>query len=72
VAFKRTLAILVIPCGVDPAQARSARVQRGSLGTDREGRAIDRRIRIVILPKLDRFFGMIEDGLEQAQQMGNR
>jgi chemotaxis protein MotB len=34
-----------------------------------EGRSTNRRIRIVILPKLDQFFGMIEDGLKQAQEM---
>ncbi|MBL8000803.1 MAG: flagellar motor protein MotB [Flavobacteriales bacterium] len=37
-----------------------------------EGRSTNRRIRIVILPKLDQFFGMIEDGLKQAEQMENK
>ncbi len=31
-----------------------------------EGRATNRRIRIVILPKLDQFYDMIESGLKQA------
>jgi len=31
-----------------------------------DGRNRNRRIRIVILPKLDQFYGMIEDGLKQA------
>lgn len=32
-----------------------------------EGRAANRRTRIIILPKLDQFYGMIEEGLEQAK-----
>lgn len=31
-----------------------------------DGRSTNRRIRIVILPKLDQFYGMIEDGLKKA------
>jgi chemotaxis protein MotB len=31
-----------------------------------ENRSINRRIRIVIMPKLDQFYGMIEDGLKKA------
>lgn len=31
-----------------------------------DGRSTNRRIRIVILPKLDQFYGMIEDGLKRA------
>lgn len=31
-----------------------------------EGRSTNRRIRIVILPKLDQFYGMIEEGLKMA------
>ncbi|MBK8497635.1 MAG: OmpA family protein [Flavobacteriales bacterium] len=31
-----------------------------------ENRSTNRRIRIVILPKLDQFYGMIEDGLKKA------
>jgi chemotaxis protein MotB len=34
-----------------------------------EGRSANRRIRIVIMPKLDQFFGMIEDGLRMAAEM---
>jgi len=33
-----------------------------------EGRARNRRTRIVILPKLDEFFTLIEEGMEQAQK----
>lgn len=32
-----------------------------------EGRATNRRTRIIILPKLDQFYGMIEEGLEDAK-----
>ncbi|NEV94201.1 OmpA family protein [Psychroflexus sp. YR1-1] len=32
-----------------------------------DGRAKNRRTRIVILPKLDQFFGMIEDGMKNAK-----
>ncbi|PQJ18552.1 MULTISPECIES: flagellar motor protein MotB [Nonlabens] len=32
-----------------------------------EGRAKNRRTRIVVLPKLDQFFNMIEEGMEQAK-----
>ncbi|MBL7963480.1 MAG: OmpA family protein [Flavobacteriales bacterium] len=35
-----------------------------------EGRSTNRRIRIVILPKLDQFYGMIEDGLKKASLPG--
>ena len=31
-----------------------------------DGRSANRRIRIVILPKLDQFYGMIEEGLKMA------
>lgn len=34
-----------------------------------DNRSRNRRIRIVILPKLDQFFGMIEDGLRMASEM---
>jgi len=37
-----------------------------------EGRSTNRRIRIVILPKLDQFYNMIEDGLKQAQTLENK
>lgn len=32
-----------------------------------EGRAKNRRTRIVVLPKLDQFYGMIEEGMEEAE-----
>lgn len=32
-----------------------------------EGRSKNRRTRIVVLPKLDQFFGMIEDGMKKAE-----
>jgi chemotaxis protein MotB len=32
-----------------------------------EGRAANRRTRIIILPKLDQFYGMIEEGLKEAK-----
>ncbi|SDG87749.1 OmpA/MotB family protein [Psychroflexus sediminis] len=32
-----------------------------------EGRAKNRRTRIVVLPKLDQFFGMIEEGMKEAK-----
>jgi chemotaxis protein MotB len=34
-----------------------------------EHRSANRRTRIVIMPKLDQFYEMIEDGLKQAQEM---
>ena len=36
-----------------------------------EGRARNRRTRIVVLPKLDQFYGMIEEGMEQASKASN-
>lgn len=33
-----------------------------------EGRARNRRTRIVVLPKLDQFYGMIEDGMKKASK----
>ncbi|MAQ42211.1 OmpA/MotB family protein [Mesonia oceanica] len=33
-----------------------------------EGKAANRRTRIVVLPKLDQFFGMIEDGMKKASK----
>ena len=35
-----------------------------------EGRSTNRRIRIVIMPKLDQFYGMIEEGLKMAGEQG--
>lgn len=54
---------------VDPARitagGRSEYVPLATNDTP-EGRSTNRRIRIVILPKLDQFFGMIEEGLKMA------
>jgi len=54
---------------VDPARitagGRGEYVPLASNDTP-EGRSTNRRIRIVILPKLDQFYGMIEDGLKKA------
>ena len=33
-----------------------------------EGRAKNRRTRIIVLPKLDQFFDMVEKGMEQAKE----
>lgn len=35
-----------------------------------ENRSTNRRTRIVILPRMDQFYGMIEDGLKQAEELG--
>jgi chemotaxis protein MotB len=37
-----------------------------------ENRSTNRRTRIVILPKMDQFYGMIEQGLKQASEMENK
>jgi chemotaxis protein MotB len=54
---------------VDPARitaaGRSQYVPKASNDTP-DGRSINRRIRIVILPKMDQFYNMIEDGLKKA------
>lgn len=54
---------------VDPARitaaGRSQYVPKVSNDTP-EGRSTNRRIRIVILPKMDQFYNMIESGLKQA------
>jgi chemotaxis protein MotB len=54
---------------VDPgritAAGRSEFVPKAS-NDSADGRSANRRIRIVILPRLDQFFGMIEDGLKMA------
>lgn len=54
---------------VDPsrisATGRSEYVPKAGNDTA-DGRSTNRRIRIVILPKLDQFYGMIEDGLKKA------
>ena len=55
---------------VDPkrmtAAGRSSYIPLASNDTE-EGRAKNRRTRIVILPKLDQFFEMIEEGMEEAK-----
>lgn len=55
---------------IDPARmtaaGRSFYVPIASNDTP-EGRAKNRRTRIIILPKLDQFFDMIESGMEQAK-----
>ena len=54
---------------VDPARITAAGRSEylPLVGNDTpEGRSRNRRIRIVILPKMDQFFGMIEDGLKKA------
>ena len=56
--------------GVDPARlipaGRSYYVPVSD-NDSAEGRAQNRRTRIIILPKLDEFYGMIEEGMEKAQ-----
>lgn len=56
--------------GVEPARmtaaGRSYYVPVASNETA-EGRAANRRTRIVILPKLDQFYSMIEEGMEEAK-----
>jgi len=56
---------------VDPARitaaGRSEYVPKANNDTP-EGRSINRRIRIVILPKMDQFYNMIEDGLKKATE----
>ena len=47
------------------AAGRSEYVPKVSNDTP-EGRSTNRRIRIVILPKMDQFYNMIEDGLKKA------
>lgn len=49
------------------AGGRSYYVPKASNETN-EGRQKNRRTRIVILPKLDQFFQMIEDGMEEASK----
>jgi chemotaxis protein MotB len=56
--------------GVDPARMTAA--GRGEYipvasNDTAEGKAKNRRTRIVVLPKLDQFFGMIEEGMKKAK-----
>ncbi|HKJ48833.1 MAG TPA: hypothetical protein VJ973_07070, partial [Christiangramia sp.] len=55
--------------GVEPARmtaaGRSYYIPVASNETA-EGRAKNRRTRIVVLPKLDQFYSMIEEGMEKA------
>ena len=48
------------------AAGRSFYLPVASNGSD-EGRSLNRRTRIIILPKLDEFFGMVEEGMEAAK-----
>ncbi|AEV31782.1 flagellar motor protein [Owenweeksia hongkongensis DSM 17368] len=56
--------------GVDPARmtaaGRSYYVPVSS-NDSAEGRSLNRRTRIIILPKLDQFYGMIEEGMKEAE-----
>ncbi len=56
-----------VPAKRMTAAGRSSYVPLASNDTE-EGRAKNRRTRIVILPKLDQFFEMIEEGMEEAKQ----
>lgn len=56
--------------GVEPARMTAAgRSYYVPVATNEtaEGRAKNRRTRIVVLPKLDQFYGMIEEGMEAAE-----
>ena len=55
---------------IDPARMTAAGRAEYAPITDNdspEGRAANRRTRIIILPKLDQFYGMIEEGLKEAE-----
>lgn len=49
------------------AAGRSEYVPKASNDTP-DGRSANRRIRIVIMPRMDQFFNMIEDGLKKANE----
>ncbi|AVR45794.1 hypothetical protein C7S20_11330 [Christiangramia fulva] len=60
--------------GIEPARMTAAgRSYYVPVATNEtaEGRAKNRRTRIVILPKLDQFYGMIEEGMEKANEADN-
>ena len=55
---------------IDPARMTAAGRAEYVPLTDNEtaeGRAANRRTRIIILPKLDQFYGMIEEGMKEAE-----
>jgi chemotaxis protein MotB len=55
---------------IDPARMTAAgRAEYAPITTNdsADGRAANRRTRIIILPKLDQFYGMIEEGLKEAE-----
>jgi len=55
---------------IDPARMTAAgRAEYAPISENEtaEGRAVNRRTRIIILPKLDQFYGMIEEGLKEAE-----
>ena len=56
--------------GVEPARMTAAGRSYyvpGATNETAEGRAKNRRTRIVVLPKLDQFYGMIEEGMKSAK-----
>lgn len=59
---------------VDPARMTAAgRSQYIPVASNdsASGKAANRRTRIVVLPKLDQFYGMIEDGMKKADKMND-
>ena len=55
---------------IDPARMTAAgRAEYAPISENEtaEGRAVNRRTRIIILPKLDQFYGMIEEGLKESE-----
>ncbi|MFT4980563.1 MAG: chemotaxis protein MotB [Bacteroidia bacterium] len=55
---------------IDPARMTAAGRAEYAPITDNDsadGRAANRRTRIIILPKIDQFYGMIEEGLKEAE-----
>jgi chemotaxis protein MotB len=64
--------VLTQDLGVDPARVTAGgRSQFVPLvpNDSAENKAKNRRTRIVIMPKLDEFYKMVEDGLKQAEQL---